>query len=168
MASPLAEGLFDKAIAQSAYMVSVPSLKEPVHGQPASEQVGLAVSAALEAPDLEALRAMDAGAVSNGALSKGFFTSGTVDGHVLPRQPLEVFERGEQAAVPVLAGFNSGEIRTLRRLAPDVPTSAEAYETAIRERYLDLSDDFLALYPSSDLEESILATTRDALYGWTS
>jgi para-nitrobenzyl esterase len=37
----------------------------------------------------------------------------------------------------------------------------------IRERYDDLSTDFLALYPASDLDESILATTRDALYGWT-
>ncbi len=31
----------------------------------------------------------------------------------------------------------------------------------------DLADAFLKLYPSSDLPESMLATTRDALYGWT-
>jgi para-nitrobenzyl esterase len=37
----------------------------------------------------------------------------------------------------------------------------------IRARYGDLADDFLKLYPSSDLAESVLLTTRDALYGWT-
>ena len=31
----------------------------------------------------------------------------------------------------------------------------------------DLADEFLRLYPSANLQESIWATTRDALYGWT-
>ena len=35
-------------------------------------------------------------------------------------------------------------------------------------RYGDLADEFLRLYPSSNMQESIYATTRDALYGWTS
>jgi len=38
----------------------------------------------------------------------------------------------------------------------------------VRKSYLDLADEFLRLYPSSDMKESIFATTRDALYGWTS
>jgi para-nitrobenzyl esterase len=37
----------------------------------------------------------------------------------------------------------------------------------IRERYADLAAAFLRLYPASQMEESALATTRDALYGWT-
>src|SRR6185437_1456732 len=41
------------------------------------------------------------------------------------------------------------------------------YEKTIRAAYGDLADAFLRLYPSSDMKESILATTRDALYGWT-
>jgi para-nitrobenzyl esterase len=48
-----------------------------------------------------------------------------------------------------------------------VPASAAAYESAIRERYGDLADAFLKLYPPDNLQESIFATTRDALYGWT-
>jgi para-nitrobenzyl esterase len=90
-----------------------------------------------------------------------------VDGHILPRQIVDAFERGEQARVPILAGFNAGEIRSLRMLAPPVPKDAATYESAIRARYLDLADRFLKLYPSANLEESILAITRDALYGWT-
>jgi para-nitrobenzyl esterase len=48
-----------------------------------------------------------------------------------------------------------------------MPASAALYESTIHERYRDLADDFLKLYPSSNLQESIWATTRDALYGWT-
>ena len=69
--------------------------------------------------------------------------------------------------MPLLAGFNSGEIRSLRILAPQPPANAAAYEAVIRKQYGDLADKFLERYPSANLEESILATTRDALYGWT-
>ncbi len=48
-----------------------------------------------------------------------------------------------------------------------LPKNGKAYQLAIRDRYGDLADEFLRLYPSAKLEESILATTRDALYGWT-
>jgi para-nitrobenzyl esterase len=52
-------------------------------------------------------------------------------------------------------------------LAPPAPASAAEYERIIRERYGDLADEFLRLYPSSNIHESILSTTGDALYGWT-
>ena len=68
----------------------------------------------------------------------------------------------------MLAGFNSGEIRSLT-----LPGAAAAGERRprmkqpIRDRYGDLADEFLRLYPSTNMQESMLATTRDALYGWT-
>jgi para-nitrobenzyl esterase len=37
----------------------------------------------------------------------------------------------------------------------------------IRERYGDLADAYLKLYPETDLAESMLASPRDAIYGWT-
>ncbi|RZJ18097.1 MAG: carboxylesterase family protein [Brevundimonas sp.] len=168
MASPLAKGLFHKAIAQSAYMISTPELKAARYGAPAAEQAGVALQRPLQAPGLRALRTMDAQALTDGAAMAGFAAFGAVDGVVLPAQLVDVFDRGQQADVPVLAGFNSGEIRSLRMLAPPVPAGAADYERVIRERYGDLADDFLALYPASDMGESILANTRDALYGWTS
>ena len=67
----------------------------------------------------------------------------------------------------MLAGFNSGEIRSLTVLLPPEPATAAHYEALIRDRYGDLADAFLRLYPSTDVHESMLATTRDALYGWT-
>jgi len=47
----------------------------------------------------------------------------TIDGKVLRRQLVDTFDRGEQAPVPLIAGFNSGEIRSLRHLLPPVPQS---------------------------------------------
>jgi para-nitrobenzyl esterase len=168
LAAPDARGLFSKAIAQSAYMVSMPELKESRFGSPAAEMVGAGLAAALQAPDIAAMRAMNAQTLADGAAAAHFFPSGIVDGMVLPRQLVDVFDQGAQAPVPILAGFNSGEIRSLTVLAPPPPASAEEYESVVRERYLELADEFLRLYPSSDLQESIFATTRDALYGWTS
>jgi para-nitrobenzyl esterase len=167
MAAPLARGLFSKAIAESAYMISMPELKQRRFGSPSAEETGTKLAAALHASNIAALRAMDAPALTEAAPSAGYAPWGTIDGHILPRQLIDVFDKGEQAPVPLLAGFNSGEIRSLMVLAPHPPASAGEYEARIHEKYLDLADEFLRLYPSANMQESILATTRDALYGWT-
>ena len=167
MAAPPARGLFSGAIAESAYMISTPTLKQTRFGEISAEQNGLNLAAKLHAPDIAALRAMDAQTLTDAAAASGYLPFGAVDGKVLPAQLVEVFDKGQQAPVPILAGFNSGEIRSLRFLLPPAPASAEAYERLVRERYGDLADSFLALYPSSNIGESLLATTRDAMYGWT-
>jgi len=167
MAAPEARGLFARAITQSAYMISTPQLRDAAFGDVAAEALGVWVAGKVGAGDLAGLRSMDAVALTNAAATAGYIPFGTIDGRVLPRQLVEVFDRGEQAKVPILAGFNSGEIRSLRVLAPPVPADAATYEKQIRDRYGDLSEAFLRQYPSSDLAESVLATTRDALYGWT-
>jgi para-nitrobenzyl esterase len=168
MASPRARGLFHKAIAESAYMISTPELKQTAHGTPSAEAAGTQAMTALGAADLPALRAMDAEKLTDTAAARGYGPWGAVDGKVLTRQLVDTWDRGEQAPVPVLAGFNSGEIRSLRVLLPPAPANATAYEEAIRKSYGDLADYYLRLYPSSAIGESMLANTRDALYGWTS
>jgi para-nitrobenzyl esterase len=167
MVSPPARGLFAKGIVESGYMISMPSLKVSRHGMPSAEQSGLKLAAALHARSLAALRAIPAGELTNAAAMAGFGPWGTVDGHVFTRQMFTAFAKGDEAHVPILAGFNSGEIRSLRILAPPVPASAAAYESVIRARYGDLAPQFLRLYPAGEMQESILAATRDALYGWT-
>src|SRR3546814_15438146 len=42
-----------------------------------------------------------------------------------------------------------------------------AYEAAIRANYGEFADAFLARYPAKTIEDSMLAATRDAMYGWT-
>jgi para-nitrobenzyl esterase len=167
MASPPARGLFERAIAESAYMISTPELRGSQFGDVPAEATGSWLAGKLGANDVAGLRAMDAAALTNAAAGVGYAPFGTIDGRVLPRQLVDVFDLGEQARVPLLAGFNSGEIRSLRFLAPPPPSDAAAYTALIRDRYADLTDSFLALYPPKDLAESILMAPRDAIYGWT-
>lgn len=165
--SPLARGLYSKAVAESGYMISMPELKKAVYGAPSGEAAGQMLGGALQAPDIAALRVIDAQTITDSAAKLGYGPWGTVDGLVLPQQMVEAFDQGKQAPVPLLAGFNQGEIRSLMMLAPKPPATAADYEATIRDRYGDLADAFLKLYPAADYKESIIATTRDGLYGWT-
>jgi para-nitrobenzyl esterase len=168
MASPQARGLFHKAIAQSAYMISTPELRNATNGTPSAEAEGTRIAAAAGATDLAALRAMAAATLVQKAAAAGYIPWGSVDGVWLPRQLVDTFDRGEQARVPILTGFNAGEIRSLRFLLPPAPADAASYVATIRARYGDLAPTFLKLYPAEAMAESMLATTRDAMYGWTS
>jgi len=168
MAAPDARGLFHRAIAQSGYMITLPPLRDGAYADwPDAETIGASLVSRLGADNPDALRAMDAGAIIAGAAGTGYFPLATVDGRILPDQLVEVFDRGEQAPVPILAGYNEGEIRSLRFLLPPAPESAGAYAREIRARYGDLAEAFLSHYPAEDIDGSMLATTRDALYGWT-
>lgn len=167
LSSPLANGLFHKAIAESPYMVPTPLLRSGAYGIASAEANGLKVAEVLKAPDIAALRAVDAATLVTVPTQGGPIPMATIDGWVLTDQLTDIFDRGAQARVPLLTGFNSGEIRALRALSPPVPESAGAYEAMIRERYRDLADTFLRLYPPSDREESLLAASRDGFYGWS-
>jgi para-nitrobenzyl esterase len=101
------------------------------------------------------------------APSAGCLPLGTIDGHVLPRQLVDVFDRGEQAHVPVLVGFNSGEVRSLPFLAPPPPATAVAYVTAVRDRYGPLADALLRLYPSSDIRGAYSPSRVTRSKSWT-
>lgn len=167
MTSPLARGLFQKVIVQSGYMVSNMELKRPSFGQPSAEDVGQYIAEKMGAANLAALRAMDATALTKDSYAAGFDPQATIDGWVLPRQIVEAFDRGEQAPVPVIAGFNGGEARSLRFFVPPLPKTAAEYEAKVRDTFGDLAPRFRKLYPSTDMEESALAAARDGFYGWT-
>ncbi|MET0308709.1 MAG: carboxylesterase family protein [Sphingomonas sp.] len=167
LASPPARGLFDKAIVQSGYLFTTPELRTARYEEQSAEGIGATLATKLGAPDIAALRAMDARELVNAAAMAGYAPYGTIDGKILKRQLVDTFDRGEQARVPLIAGFNSGEVRSLRFLLPPLPASSQAYEAGVRARYGDLADSYLKLYPPRDLEQMQLAATRDAVFGWT-
>lgn len=168
MVSPAAQGLFHGAIAQSPYMITSPVLRDsPYQAWPDAEAAGIAIAAQLGADSAEALRALPAEEVIAGAARLGYFPMGTVDGHLLPSQVIDQIDAGQQAQVPVLTGYNEGEIRSLRILLPPAP-DAQTYETEVRARYGDQAEDFLRRYPAGNIDAAMLAATRDALYGWSS
>ncbi len=168
LASPAARGTFDKAIVESGYAFTTPALRGKQGEEPSAEALGSWIAGKLGAANLAALRAMDARKLVEDAAAVGYVPYGTIDGKILTRQIVDTFDRGEQASVPLIAGFNSGEIRSLRFLLPPLPADADAYTREIRARYGDLADAYLQLYPARDFEQTRLAATRDTVFGWAS
>jgi para-nitrobenzyl esterase len=166
LASPLAHGLFAKAIGESLGIASVPELKNADHGLPSAEAIGTRIAMGLHAASVEALRAMDATRLNDSALAAGYHPAGTIDGWALPRQVVDILDRKEEAHVPVLMGFNAGEIQTLPAFLPPLPPSSEAYVEEIRARYGDLAPEFLRLYPAADVSTSMMAAARDTIFAW--
>ena len=166
LASPEARGLFDKAIVQSPNSRSFPALTEASFGQPSAEAIGADMLDALGVGDIAGARTLDAQQLTDITTMQRFVPQGTIDGKVLPRQIVETFDRGEQAKVPVLVGFNGGEVRSQRIFLPPVPASEQAYAERIERGYGELTGDFLRQYPAEDMEQSMLATLRDGIYGW--
>lgn len=158
-ASPLARGLFHKAIAHSGGRLD----RRPELGQAAEAGVDLAratgkksVAKLRKLPALELLAAAD---------KAHFQTHDIVDGWLLPKQPYDIFAAGEQHAVPTLLGYNEDEGTTLKVEAL-VPPNEFMYRANVRRLYGDHADDYLEVYPSTNLTRSCLDGFRDYWCGW--
>ena len=166
LASPSARGLFHKAIIQSPNSRSFPDLKRRANGLPSAETIGQLALKAAGAEDIGEARRINARTLIDRTSTAGFPAQGTIDGVILPRQIIDIFDHSEQAVVPILAGFNSGEVRSQRAFLPPWPASESEYVRLIRSAYGDLTPQFLSLYPFADGEESAQAAARDGIYGW--
>jgi para-nitrobenzyl esterase len=166
LASPVARGLFSGAIVESGYMPSYRALHEDSFGLPSAEAGGEALARAAGVSTAAELRAADLGALFQAGLKTGWAPEPVIDGVALKRQFVETFARGEQAKVPVLAGFNEGEIRSLLFLMPKVPDSHSAYVADVQRRFGAKASDFLAVYPGDDPKADVMASIRDGLYGF--
>ena len=108
MASPLAQGLFHRAIGESgAFFGGTLPLKTRAQ----AEDAGLKFAAsALGATNLEALRAKPAQEVLDAALKPqqiGFRP--ILDGYFFPADALSIYTAGKQSHVALLAGWNRDE-----------------------------------------------------------
>jgi len=118
MGSPLAEGLFDRAIVESGPMLDLGLPINPFPTLQEAEELGEQISRELgcdQAEDeLAALREVtpdELMAASSG--DNQFFSpislSPNVDGYLLQENPSEAFAAGRQHAVPLLTGINANE-----------------------------------------------------------
>ncbi|HBX38853.1 MAG TPA: carboxylesterase [Pseudohongiella sp.] len=165
-ASPLTEGLFHKVIAQSgARLDTRVALDRQTSAGPSAINSGVELATQLGANSLADLRNMPGRQLMDAAMAAGFRTDGIVDGWVIPAQPYEIFSEGRQRAVPVMVGFNSDEGTTLGAAA-NLPSTAEAYRARLQAQYGDFADLVLDVYPEENIRESVLASFRDATFGW--
>ena len=128
------------------------------------EKTGVAIASALGASSLQALRAMSAEQVLEVTAKQGAgpFNIATIDGYFLPKSPVEIFAAGQQAKVPLLAGWNSeeqGAASVFGRGAP-TPSTAESYSQALQRLYPERSADVLKAYPGVTVDE-IANAARD-------
>jgi para-nitrobenzyl esterase len=149
MASPLSRGLIAGAIGESGAMTS--SL--PPQPLAEAEQTGLKFAAAAGANTLADLRAMSAEQIQ-AALAKapGLRFSTALDGYFLPKPLIAIYEAGEQAKVPLLAGSNTQE-GPARMVLGDADPTPEALANGIRRLYGDKADEIIKAYAAATPDE---------------
>lgn len=146
MASPLAKGLFVRAIGESAAMFESPG--QPILSLAEAEEAGRAFARKLRASSLEALRAAPAEDILAAAPGLGFRP--TIDGYFLPRPPAQIFAAGEQSDVPLMAGWNRDEGFNFSLL--NGAAEGETYETRVRAIFGADAAEALRFYPSGTVE----------------
>jgi len=165
MASPLARGLFHRAIAESGSAFGANRhLRETWYGQESAEKMGERVAREMAggqaADPIAALRAKSAEEILNSSnvAATSFFSGDAnrfapiVDGWVIPDDPGAIFEAGRQANVPLIVGTNADEGSIFVLSAP--VATVDAYRVALRRLYDARADEVLALYPASDAVEA--------------
>ena len=150
-ASPEAEGLFHRGIAQSAGWMGL--TMAPMRTRAQTGQQGLEAAEALGAPTVAELRALPADEIT--ALRGAGVI---VDGWVIPEDLTIVFEEGRQNEVDILVGSTRDE----GSFFAEGPTAAE-WANQVRSRWGDLAEEVVALYPPEQVAESFPALFSDEL-----
>ena len=151
MASPLAHGLFAKAIGESggAFPGRTPSFK------PASERGPLDAEfarVALGAATLAEARALPADVLlrTSTLASQGGYDNfnGDIDGRFLPEGPPAIFAAGHQNDVPLLAGWNHDEGGSA--VGGPLPPTVDGLKIRALADFGAEADAFLAAFPATN------------------
>ena len=144
VASPLAKGLFNKAIAESgSVMITSPLIKTGT--LPDAEQQGLKLADAVHAASLQELRNIPAAELMK--LPARYFP--VVDGYVLPEPVPQLFAEGKENKVALITGWNADESFVA------VFDKADAFKQHAKEHYSANADEFLKYYPANSDEEAM-------------
>jgi para-nitrobenzyl esterase len=172
MTSPLAKGLFHKALMGSG--PQFPGIRGDVRTLAQAEVEGTAFAAAAKAADLAALRAMSAGAVQT--LSGSYGAGPTIDGYVLTDQTDRVFRSRQAADIPVMVGSMSDEQIAFRPATAPVGTMGpgwgetfDAFQVSSEAAFGSLAEQVRAFYGVTDDASAFAVRYRlphDFQFGW--
>ncbi len=154
VASPLAKGLFKKAIAQSgaALYFNARNMKD-------AEQEGQYQQVSLGKLNLEQLRK----ATTAELLMERSQYGPIIDGYVLPKSVKELFEKGEQNDILLLTGWNQDEGMIFNPVQ-----DAAAYKANVAHEFKDNAVQVLKYYPAANdkqAQQSELYLSRDMIFG---
>jgi para-nitrobenzyl esterase len=161
MASPLAKGLFQKAIGESGGAFSRTGLPFETMSARAEKDAKLAKEK-LGASTLAELRAIPAEKLLEPFAppkSRGFDFGPDIDGNFLPDSVPAIFAAGKQNDVALIAGWNRDEGSSEIAHSPRKPT-AESFKATAQKDFGDKADDFLKLYPT-DTPEHVMRSAQD-------
>ncbi len=156
MASPLSKSLIAGAIGESGAAIAPTFNPVPLMD---AEKTGTAFATLAGAASLAGLRAMPAQAVLDVTAKQGAprFPI-AIDGYFLPKTVAEIFAAGEQAHVPLMAGWNSAESGARGVLGQNEAT-LEGYAKALKTIFGDDADAALKVYPAASNEAVADAAT---------
>jgi para-nitrobenzyl esterase len=171
VASPLAKGLFHRAIGQSGGSFGpMTYLKEGRADRAAAEKIGEAFAKAAGADSIKALRAAPAEKIievfSSDPEGRKFRTQPNVDGWSLPDEIRSIFAQGKQNDVPVIVGSNANEMTTLT-IPAMIPKTMGDYRKRVEMEYGAMIKEFDAAYPApseADIAAAFLGSLRDSTF----
>ena len=156
VASPLAKGLFHGAIAESGSSVGGLGLMG-ARTLADQEKVGVRFAEAKGAHSLAELRKLSWKDLM--APVQGVRFGVVVDGYVQPATANEMFAQGKQNDVPTLTGCNKDD---LGGGSTHPNTTAEQFQQMARQRFGDLADAYLKLYPAATDEQARTSSNESA------
>jgi para-nitrobenzyl esterase len=154
MASPLARGLFHRAVAEST------ALPPKMAALADAEAQGKAFAQKLGVATLAGLRGKSGREILDAKTPAGPI----VDGWFLPSDTYTTFREGKEAPVPFLTGWNRNEGATFPHAA-----SLAAHKKAVEDRFGKDAERASALYPATDdvtARQSSKNVFRDATFAW--
>jgi para-nitrobenzyl esterase len=166
MASPLSKNLIERAIGESG---SIFMLARPTLTLHQAEQQGSKFAAVVGAANLEALRAVGAQQLLDAAQQHHLSFWPIADGYFFTGQPSELYARGKQAHVPLLAGWNADEQSAATFFAKE-PHTLEGYAARMKVLYGEHADEMMRAYPAatqSQMMESAGALAGDRFISYS-
>ncbi len=157
MASPQTKGLISKAIGESGGALYSAGLSYPPRATLEQRDVEFAQTA-FGTSKLADLRKLSADELVKAAMAKTTPPpprfGPDVDGYFLPESVPDIYAAGQQAHVPLLAGWNADEVRAAVLFAKPAVT-AESFTAQADKEFGDRAKDFLAVYPATTDAEAL-------------
>jgi para-nitrobenzyl esterase len=156
MASPMSRNLFQHAIGESGGAIA--SARPPDQSREQREKTDSAAALTLYGTSkLADLRRLSTEDIMRPLLAPGSGAphfGADIDGWFLPKSVAEIYAAGEEAHIPVLAGWNADEGRGGIAGSLNKPSASGFAEQAAKD-FPDTSEDFLKLYPHSNDQEAL-------------
>jgi carboxylesterase type B len=166
IASPLARGLFHRAIVQSGGssvggggvgLGSRALADAEADGVKFAESKGAASLAALRAMNWQTLTEPSPPPAGGAGVPRLRF-SPIVDGYVLPAAVRDIVALGRQNDVPTLTGANVGELGGV--MGSQGAVTADAFVKRARQQYGAMADEFLQMFPAATDEQAGVAQVQ--------